>query len=437
MAIAIGTNDLKIFRRHLTNCSRFSGVDPKPFTYRPRTAQEKKADTCDCPVWCYGYLAKETHIVKNRTKPKRIGPVSLGVTGWTAAETEIAKLYKTGKLPNGAPAAKRVEIDKDAITVRHAGERFLESRKPPSPEAIKGSTLEKYETLINLRLREYCEKNEIEYIRAFEDRDVCVQFAASWRQMRRNIGQFLGPRTRKIEMQRFSTFLNFCVDNEWIGKNGTARIKRKGRRKSDELEQERFGLELAEYQQMLDAPPSIGLTDQENRETLVATELMRWCGHRVSDAHKFNSAEIVPNESGDGWKCDFIQMKTGNRCDPPLPDHVKTLLDSLPGRMENGVKYFFTCSYTALRMRVEALAERAQEKKRFAHPFSPHCLRHTFAIQHFNIGTLVEFVSRWLGHESVKVTIDHYRNWIKGTKLIAEAAGREANAKMLANGRKK
>ena len=437
MAIAIGTNDLKIFRRHLTNCSRFSGVDPKPFTYRPRTAQEKKADTCACPVWCYGYLAKEIHIVKNQTRPRRVGPVSLGVNGWTAAETEIAKLYKTGKLPDAVPTAKRVEIDKDAVTVRYAGERFLESRKPPSLDSIEVSTLEKYETLIKLRLFEYCEKNEIENIRYFEDRDVCLQFAQSWRQLRRNIGQFLGTGTRKIEMQRFSTFLNFCVDNEWIRKNGTDRIKGKGRRKSDEEEEERYGLELDEYQRMLDAPSSSNLSDNENLETLVATELMRWSGLRISDAHKFNATEIVRNESGDGWNCDFIQKKTKMRCVTPLPDHVKERLEKLPGRVENGIKYFFTCSYTALRMRVDTLAERAQKEEPFAHPFSPHCLRHTFAIQHFNHGTPVEYVSRWLGHETVAVTIKHYRRWIKTTKQIAESVGREANAKMLAKSRKK
>ncbi len=62
MAIPLGTNDLKIFRRHLKDCSRYPGPE-KPFTYWPRNAQEKKADTCECPIWCYGYLAKETHVI--------------------------------------------------------------------------------------------------------------------------------------------------------------------------------------------------------------------------------------------------------------------------------------------------------------------------------------------------------------------------------------
>jgi len=108
------------------------------------------------------------------------------------------------------------------------------------------------------------------------------------------------------------------------------------------------------------------------------------------------------------------------------------MLKALPGQLKDGKKYFFTCTYTALRMRVDTLAERAQKDKLFAHTFSPHCLRHTFAIQHINVGTDVKLISRWLGHESVAVTLEHYGNWIKTTQIIAEDVSRDANAKMLA-----
>ena len=100
--------------------------------------------------------------------------------------------------------------------------------------------------------------------------------------------------------------------------------------------------------------------------------------------------------------------------------------------MKDGKKYFFTCTYTALRMRVDTLAERAQKDKKFTHAFSPHCLRHTFAIQHINFGTDVKLISKWLGHESVAVTLEHYGNWIKETQKLAEDVSRDANARMMA-----
>jgi len=108
------------------------------------------------------------------------------------------------------------------------------------------------------------------------------------------------------------------------------------------------------------------------------------------------------------------------------------MLNRLPGQWKDTKKHFFTSTYTALRMRVDTLAQRAQRDKPFTHPFSPHCLRHTFAIQHINVGTDVKLISKWLGHESVAVTLAHYGNWIKETQRLAEDVSRDANAKMMA-----
>jgi integrase len=58
--------------------------------------------------------------------------------------------------------------------------------------------------------------------------------------------------------------------------------------------------------------------------------------------------------------------------------------------------------------------------------------RHTFAIQHINVGTDVKLISKWLGHESVAVTLQHYGNWIKETQKLAEDVSRDANARMMA-----
>ena len=262
------------------------------------------------------------------------------------------------------------------------------------------------------------------------NKDVCSQFTESWRQLRRNTGELLAMTTRKTELERFRTFLRECVENEWMAKNGAEKIKFKNQKTANQ--EERYGLELEEYEQMMAAPNSADLTAPQNQETRTATELMRWTGMRISDAHKFADSEIVRNQKGSGWNADFIQKKTKRRCVSPLPEHVVEMLHGLPGQMKDGKKYFFTCSYTALRGRIDTLAERAQKATPFTHAFSPHCLRHTFAIQHINVGTDVKLVSKWLGHESVAVTLEHYGNWIKETQKLAEDVSRDANAKMMA-----
>jgi integrase len=427
MAIPVGTNDLKIYRRHASYCTRYRDLKNKPDTYRPVSKKDEKADTCTCPIWCRGYLAKEIKIVNGKQRAKRIF-ASLDATDWAAAERQIAILYERGCLPSGNSTIRAV--DNNAVTVRHAVGRYLQSRKDGSLNPIEPDTYDHYASLLNQRLIPFCDEQRIVYIRDFENKDVCAQFTESWRQLRRNAGALLAMTTRKTELERFRTFLRECVENEWMQKSGAERIKFKNHKTAQA--EERFGLELEEYERMMAAPNAADLSDQENRETRAATELMRWTGMRISDAHKFNDSEIVRNERGDGFNADFIQKKTKRRCVTPLPDHVVELLRALPGQRKDGKKQFFTCSYTALRMRVDTLAARAQKDRPFAHAFSPHCLRHTFAIQHINVGTDVKLISKWLGHESVAVTLEHYGNWIRTTQVMAEELSREANAKMMA-----
>ena len=159
----------------------------------------------------------------------------------------------------------------------------------------KDTYYEHYRSLIHDRLIPYCDTNGILSVREFENQDVCNLFTESWRQMRRDVGELLAMSTRKIMFQRFKTLLRYCVQNEWMAKSGAKKIKTKQGTTAEE--EERYGLELAEYQQMLDAPDSADLTEQANRETRAATELMRWCGLRISDCHKFNDHEIVRNNS--------------------------------------------------------------------------------------------------------------------------------------------
>ena len=347
---------------------RTSSADPKPTDPRQKG---QKADTCACPIWCRGYLAKETKIVKGKLRPKRIF-ASLDTNDWIAAEREVARLYDRGSLPPHESSFR--PTDAGAVTVRYAAERYLQSRKDGSLNPIQQDTYDHYASLLNQRLIPFCDEKGIAYIQEFENKDVCSQFTESWRQLRRNTGALLAMTTRRTELERLRTFLRECVENGWMTKTGADKIKFKNQKTANE--EERYGLELEEYEQMMAAPDSADLTALENQETRAATELMRWTGMRISDAHKFCESEIVRNQRGDGWNADFIQKKTRRRCVTPLPQHVAQLLKALPRQLKDGKKYFFSCTYTALRMRIDALATRAQKEKPFSHAFSPHCLRH-------------------------------------------------------------
>lgn len=53
--------------------------------------------------------------------------------------------------------------------------------------------------------------------------------------------------------------------------------------------------------------------------------------------------------------------------------------------------------------------------------FTPHCLRHTFASLHLQAGESIYWVSRQLGHASIRITVDLYGRWLPPGNLEAAA----------------
>src|SRR5580693_6187332 len=133
MPVPLGANDLKIYRRHASYCTRYADLTKKP---EPTSKKDQKLDTCQCPIWCRGYLAKETKIVNGKLRSKRTF-ASLDSSDWTAAERVVARLYERGPVPSAESAVRTV--DNTAVTVRRAAERYLQSRRDGSRAIQVGS----------------------------------------------------------------------------------------------------------------------------------------------------------------------------------------------------------------------------------------------------------------------------------------------------------
>jgi len=143
------------------------------------------------------------------------------------AEREVAKLYERGTVPPVKPEMQ--VIDEGAITARYAGQRYLASRTGASLDPIELDTLEHYRSLIEQTLLPCCDTKRITLIQDFENRDLCTRFTESWRQMRRKVGEVLAMSTRRTELQRFRTFLKFCVENGWMPRAALT-VSKPGRR---------------------------------------------------------------------------------------------------------------------------------------------------------------------------------------------------------------
>ncbi len=428
--IALTTNKLELYRRHVRAC------DQSEPTYMPTTERERRKDSCTCPIVCTGYLSKHREIVNGVERLKLIRHLSLDTNEWTIADQRRLELLKRQRI-EGCQQTKSTEI----VTVEYAVQRYLESRSASSLNPIQKETLGKYAVHLNRRLLPFCEKNDITEINVLADPDTMRRFTESWvnlnptrnKKAKEAVVKPLARTTRVAERALLNAFLDFCKQNKWISDNAVKPIKPKALLKKDDEEAERYGLELDEYERVLD---TIEVYDEPGASELRAlVELMRWTGMRISDAVKFCDAEIVSSTDGYGLNANFIQMKTRRRCECPLPDHVVKLLRNLPFKGElPGKRYWFwtgrgklTTAINNWRFDIQKLFDEAQEDgKPFRHHVTPHCLRHMFVIQNLNVGTDISWISKWIGHKSVTVTIKHYSNWIRKTKEISEQEARSA-----------
>src|SRR5579871_46578 len=212
-------NTLRSYRRHIKECDSkqiAAGLTPKKPTFQPHGKRQEIADNCTCPIVAQGYL---THHVTPDGKQKRILHLSLGgVTTWTEANIEIAKLLEAGKLPTiEETKAVATPVDNSILA---AIVRFEASRGVGSLTPVEHTTKRKYHVLLRVRLLPWCAAHKITSMKAFEDKDTCQRFVESWRMLVRREGEELSQPGKEAGLNLFKAFLNFSVEAGFLSKNG-------------------------------------------------------------------------------------------------------------------------------------------------------------------------------------------------------------------------
>lgn len=512
MAIPVGKNDLKLFRRHSDNCARYPNVRNKKPTYRPRTDKEKKEDALcipTCFIHAIGYLANETEMHNGKLRAKRVRP-SLGVKDWHLADLAVAALYKTGKVPEAKTATA---VHHDVHAVHGAVKRFITTleNEPDPEEKIQQRTVKQHKVMLEKRLLKYCDDNGITDLAHFEHLDNCKRFMETWRYLpskyrnKNTNGKALLSTTYKRLRRLFKTFLNFCVGNRWMRVSGLSFERKRKKAKAnvgqhgipsmDMVLRTKHAITPAEYKRLKAhilkndlgkayariqalrdhgysyekiarilndegfvtsyghawtryraaelTPAMVAEQKLHHDEAMAAIDLMYWTGMRFSDCHKFNEAEVVVVKGR--LKARFIQQKTREICTTPLePAWVVTQLEALPGCQRTGlvagtedlyytegVKHYFTLTYNALWKAVVKISKEVQkETGKFTYHFSPHCLRHSYVLNHMHNGTPQHVVSKNIGHKDIMTTMREYGNWTEETTELADQAT-EANVTKL------
>jgi site-specific recombinase XerD len=424
-------NTLTLYRRHIKSCGK-----TKP-TYFPATPKDRKADDCQCPIVCAGYLE---HVVDHKGRPSRILHCTLQTSDWIVANERSAEMIASGrKIPE---ASGDIRPDANSITVKFAVDEYLKECKADNSKT-GSETTRGYEQFLVDRLQAWCDENKIVSLKRLEDLPTLKLFKQTWKNLKVKDGEddSLKPKTHKQLIQRLRTFLNYCVDQNWMVKNMAKAKSFSGVAaagvEDDGDDDAKVGLELYEYQAVLNALDTYS-DKVETKRLRAFVELGRWCGLRMSDLTKFNRSELVRNSTDTGWNASFIQWKIRKyknraRCIVPVPDHVAAMLLELPYTSEDGNKKFWfkVPGVTNLHMhwyyKIMSLFSLAQKMtKPFMHRYTPHSLRHCFAIQNLNAGMDIRMVSKFLGHMNLATTIANYSHDTAQSKLDREEAGRIA-----------
>jgi integrase len=200
-----------------------------------------------------------------------------------------------------------------------------------------GSTKEKYEVLLNRRLKTWAVEKRKQFIRDFDDPILVKQFFMSWRNLQptrnkkqvTNLEKPLAVTTKRAELERLRTFLDFCKQNGWVKINyakppfiklGAIRIA------------QNFAWTMDEYQNIIRTLEK--WTDRYYKTNPRADRLrafaytLRFSGQRISDVAMLGPENII-DEAGN-YFLGLTQIKTGMFVKIPIPAELVVRLRALP-----------------------------------------------------------------------------------------------------------
>lgn len=433
---------LRLYRQHTASCVHHYK--------KPIYEDQRDVPDCECPINAAGYLPNE---LDQSGKQKRIlhravcliGKV--GVRSWTEAR-RIKGLWLEWEATRPPDIATQLRANP---TVEQAVDYFL---KNAVKEGAKGrNTIGKYEKLLRRRLVPWCnqQRNPIRLIAAFDDPITVRDFFHSWKKRKLGpkhvvleVSTELANSTKRADLERYRSFLEFCKDLGWIKANhakkisvGTSDVSPKFAFTTDEYENIVKTLDdWRDEHGRLGSPKAVML------RAFCLT--LRYTGQRISDVSMLGPDNIV-QENGK-WFISLVQIKTGSLVKIPLPDDLRRTLATLPLRGEldqpfalktskrtihYGAKFWFWTgdfktgdpnedsderAFTHINYNctqwsedVSRVLRRCEQKfGTFKHHATAHTFRHFFALSMLRLGVSIEIVSKWLGHSTTQITAKHY-----------------------------
>lgn len=307
---------IRLYRQHTASCVQHYK--------KPIFEDERKVPDCECPINAMGYLPSE---LDKDGRQKRIlhravclaGKV--GVRSWTEARRikEVWLEWGATKPPDLAAELR------ENPTVEQAVDYFL---KNAAKEGAKGRNTTGNQQRTPVRL-----------IAEFDDPVTVRNFFHSWK-MRKlgpkrvvlEVNAELANSTKRADMERYRSFLEFCKDLGWIKANHAKKISVGSTDVAP-----KFAFTAEEYANILktlddwrDEYGRPGSPKAIMQRAFCLT--LRYTGQRISDVSMLGPENIVKESRK--WFIALTQIKTGSFVKIPLPDELRHVLEALPLRGE-------------------------------------------------------------------------------------------------------
>jgi integrase len=240
------------------------------------------------------------------------------------------------------------------------------------------------------------------------------EFRSSWKN---------GSLTSQRKHHRLNGFFNFCIENEWLARNPSKKMKAVH---ATLVPTDYFT--PIEFERIIDGTYAYGEwkggRDFQRRALRLRALilLMRWSGLSILDAVTLERQRLQ------GHRLMLYRHKTKVPVFVPLPQDVAALLHEIPN---SNPRYFFWTGngdpHTAkkgwqrsLRRLFKAVNLKTEDgQPRRCHP---HMLRDTFAVELLLAGVPLDQVSLLLAHSSIKITEKHYAPFVKARQQQLEAS---------------
>ncbi len=314
-------------------------------------------------------------------------------------------------------------ILQDRITIERASKSFLDERHENGSQG----TYRKYRLLLK-QFKSFSEQRGYLIIDQWQPNDV-REFRTAWA---------ISPQTASRRLSMLKSFLEYCVSNEWLGRNPARLVRNpRGRDLSEKRAEQKLPFTDEELKRMYDACPKYGFSPNFawNGDDLADfISLSIYTGLRISDVAQFQIDRM--NENGEIL---VRTTKAGTHVYTWVPEWLQ---DRIRARAKIHGSFIFG-RHTSKSLDVITDVWRRKLKKLWAlcglwkvKP-TPHRFRHTFArILLQKPGVTVRDVAELLGNTE-EMVLAAYSAWVperqeRLTRILQEAFKAKPKPKLVA-----